>query len=128
MAEDDNPKSGDAQSGETGKPAARKPVRRKPSGRRSAGPKPAQEKPAEAKPAQEKPSEAKPAEAKPAAVQEQAGKTPFLRITAKVRNGFRRCGVRHPAEPADHPLDRFSEREIRRLKDDPNLIVEEIMI
>ena len=108
MAEENNPKSGDAKNAEAGKPAARKTGRRKPSGRGSAEP--------------------KPAAAKPAADQEQAGKTPYLRITAKVRNGFRRCGVRHPAEPADHPLDRFSEREIRRLKDDPNLIVEEIMI
>lgn len=51
---------------------------------------------------------------------------PVLRITAKPRKGFRRCGAHHPAQATDHPADRFSEAEILLLKAEPNLIVEDL--
>lgn len=51
---------------------------------------------------------------------------PALRVTAKPRQGFRRCGVHHPATPVDHPEGRFSKAEIDLLKAEPNLIVEEL--
>lgn len=49
-----------------------------------------------------------------------------LRISAKLRNGFRRCGVHHPAAAVDHPEGRFSAAEIERLKAEPNLVVEDL--
>lgn len=51
---------------------------------------------------------------------------PVLRITAKPRKGFRRCGVHHPAEAVDHPEGRFSAAEIEVLKAEPNLVVEDL--
>jgi|GEM_PF-1424855 len=49
-----------------------------------------------------------------------------LRITAKQRKGFRRCGVHHPAAAVDHPEGRFSAAEIEVLKAEPNLVVEDL--
>lgn len=49
-----------------------------------------------------------------------------LRITAKPRTGFRRCGVHHPAEPMEYLGDRFSQKEIAILKAEPSLVVEEL--
>jgi hypothetical protein len=49
-----------------------------------------------------------------------------LRITAKPRKGFRRCGLHHPAAAVDHPEGRFSETEIALLKAEPNLVVEDL--
>jgi hypothetical protein len=49
-----------------------------------------------------------------------------LRITAKPRNGFRRCGLHHPAAAVDHPEGRFSAAEIALLKAEPNLVVEDL--
>lgn len=51
---------------------------------------------------------------------------PVLRITAKPKQGFRRCGAHHPAQATDHPADRFSEAEIIVLKAEPNLIIEDL--
>lgn len=51
---------------------------------------------------------------------------PSLRITAKPKQGFRRCGAHHPAQAIDHPAGRFSEAEIKTLKAEPNLIVEDL--
>jgi hypothetical protein len=47
-----------------------------------------------------------------------------LRITAKPKDGFRRCGVHHPAEPVEYVEGRFSDAEIAVLKAEPNLVVE----
>lgn len=49
----------------------------------------------------------------------------MIRITAK-RDGFRRCGVAHPAAPTDYPAGRFSAAELAQLKAEPLLTVEEI--
>ncbi|ADU63406.1 MAG: hypothetical protein KUA35_10220 [Pseudodesulfovibrio sp.] len=46
-------------------------------------------------------------------------------ITAK-HDGFRRCGVAHPAKPTEHPDDRFTEAELAVLKADPNLVVHQV--
>jgi len=48
-----------------------------------------------------------------------------LRIISKT-DGFRRCGIAHPAEATHYDLDRFSEAEIKALKDEPNLIIDEV--
>lgn len=50
--------------------------------------------------------------------------TKVLRITAK-KDGFRRAGVAHSAGPVDHPLDRFNADQIKALKAEPMLVVEE---
>jgi hypothetical protein len=47
----------------------------------------------------------------------------MIRITSKV-DGYRRCGVLHPARPTEYPDDRFSEQELAMLKADPILTVE----
>jgi hypothetical protein len=49
-----------------------------------------------------------------------------LRITAKPAEGFRRCGVHHPANAIDYPEGRFSAAEIRALKSEANLVVHEL--
>lgn len=49
----------------------------------------------------------------------------MIRITSK-RDGFRRCGVAHPAKPTEHPNDKFSKKELVKLKADSMLIVDEI--
>ena len=49
----------------------------------------------------------------------------YLEITAK-RDGFRRCGMRHPATPTRHRFDQFSEEELKRLKEEPRLVVVEV--
>jgi len=45
-------------------------------------------------------------------------------ITAK-KDGFRRCGVGHPATAVEHPDGRFSAAELARLKAEPMLVVHE---
>lgn len=47
----------------------------------------------------------------------------IVRITAK-RDGFRRCGIAHPAQPVEHPAERFSAAELARLQGEPMLLVE----
>ncbi len=46
----------------------------------------------------------------------------MIRITAK-RDGFRRCGVAHPARPTDHPDDRFTEEQLAVMQAEPGLVV-----
>lgn len=62
---------------------------------------------------------------KPAA--KSAAKTKGLRIRSTVE-GFRRGGVAHPKEPTEHPLDRFSKEQLQAIKEEPNLLVEEISL
>lgn len=74
-------------------------------------------------PATKKPA---PATAKPAGdaqVKAEARPKMALRIAAKPKEGFRRCGVHHPFGPADHPEGRFTAKEIQILKGEPNLVV-----
>ena len=52
-------------------------------------------------------------------------KVQVLRITAK-RDGRRRAGVDHPAQPVDHPADAFTAEQIAQLKADDQLVVLEI--
>ncbi len=47
----------------------------------------------------------------------------MIRIKSK-KNGFRRCGVVHPATPVEYPDDRFSKEELKILKAEPMLVVE----
>ncbi|MOA32044.1 hypothetical protein D3C78_1532330 [compost metagenome] len=47
----------------------------------------------------------------------------IVRIAAKW-DGFRRCGIAHPAQPVDHPAERFSADELERLQAEPLLIVQ----
>lgn len=49
-----------------------------------------------------------------------------LRIAAKPKEGFRRCGVHHPFGPVDHPEGKFTAKEIEILKGEPNLVVVEL--
>jgi len=47
----------------------------------------------------------------------------MIRITSKV-DGYRRCGVLHPARPTEYPDNRFSAEELAVLQADPLLTVE----
>lgn len=49
----------------------------------------------------------------------------MIRITSKQAN-FRRCGVAHPATPVDYPDDRFTKEQIKILKAEPMLFVQEL--
>ncbi|MFZ5774030.1 MAG: HI1506-related protein [Thermodesulfobacteriota bacterium] len=51
----------------------------------------------------------------------------MLRITSR-KDGFRRCGVAHPATPTEYPADRFTEEEVESLKAEPMLVVEELLV
>lgn len=42
-----------------------------------------------------------------------------------LKDGFRRCGVEHPARPVIYSDDRFTREEMTRLMAEPLLIVEE---
>ena len=48
-----------------------------------------------------------------------------LKIYSK-REGFRRCGMAHPAGPVIHPPGTFTPDQEKRLKAEPMLIVEEV--
>jgi hypothetical protein len=48
-----------------------------------------------------------------------------IRITSK-RNGFRRCGIEHPDKPVTYPDKKFSPEQLKMLKEEPMLIVEEV--
>lgn len=50
-----------------------------------------------------------------------------IRITAKT-DGYRRCGLAHSKTPVEHPLDRFTAAELKILKADPGLTVEEVEV
>lgn len=49
----------------------------------------------------------------------------MLKITSK-KDGFRRCGVEHPATPTLHEEDAFTDEQIEILKAESMLIVEEV--
>lgn len=46
-----------------------------------------------------------------------------VRIVA-LQDGFRRCGIAHPAQPVEYPGERFSAAELARLQAEPMLDVE----
>lgn len=48
---------------------------------------------------------------------------PRIRIVSR-RDGFRRCGMAHPASPTFHDADRFTMEELDQLRRDPMLIVD----
>jgi len=43
-------------------------------------------------------------------------------ITSK-KDGFRRCGIAHPATTTEYPDDRFTEEELEVLRKEPMLVV-----
>lgn len=45
-------------------------------------------------------------------------------ITSK-RDGFRRCGLAHPASPVEHPDGAFTPEQLEILKAEPMLVVQE---
>jgi hypothetical protein len=47
----------------------------------------------------------------------------MIRITATV-DGFRRCGIAHTREPVEHSDDKFTREGLKRLQDEPMLVVE----
>lgn len=40
-----------------------------------------------------------------------------------IQDGFRRCGIAHPAEWVEHPAGTFNDEQIERLKKEPKLVV-----
>lgn len=48
----------------------------------------------------------------------------MIRISAKPKHGFRRCGVFHPHAAVDHADDRFTDAELTVLENEPLLRVE----
>ena len=51
----------------------------------------------------------------------------MIRITAKHKNGFRRCGLFHRPEPVEYADDRFSDAELAILTAEPMIRVEFIV-
>lgn len=49
----------------------------------------------------------------------------MIRITSK-KDGFRRCGISHPAKPTDYPADRFDADQLAALTAEPMLMVENL--
>jgi hypothetical protein len=49
----------------------------------------------------------------------------MIRIISK-KNGFRRCGIAHSDKPTDYPNDKFTKKEMDRLKNEPMLMVVEL--
>lgn len=49
----------------------------------------------------------------------------MIRIRSK-REGFRRCGVAHTETPKDYADDKFTKEQIKVLKAEPMLFVEEL--
>lgn len=47
----------------------------------------------------------------------------MIRITSK-QDGFRRCGVAHPADATEHADDAFSAAQLKALQAEPMLVVE----
>lgn len=47
----------------------------------------------------------------------------MIRITSK-QEGFRRCGVSHPAAPTEHADDAFTSAQLKQLQAEPMLVVE----
>lgn len=50
---------------------------------------------------------------------------PDIKIIS-LRNGFRRCGIEHPTGPVIHPEGTFTKAQIKKLKAEPMLVVEEV--
>jgi hypothetical protein len=48
-------------------------------------------------------------------------------ITSK-RNGFRRCGMAHPARAVEHPDGAFSPEQLKELQAEPMLVVQVVGI
>jgi hypothetical protein len=46
-------------------------------------------------------------------------------ITAK-KDGFRRCGVAHPATTTEHKDDAFTEEQLEELLAEPMLVVQQV--
>jgi hypothetical protein len=44
-------------------------------------------------------------------------------IIQSQKDGFRRCGQKHPAEPTEYPDDHFTPEELEILKNEPMLVV-----
>lgn len=49
----------------------------------------------------------------------------MIRITSK-KDGFRRCGVAHPAAPTDHPNQAFTPEQLAVLGAEPMLVVQRL--
>ncbi|MFH1034189.1 MAG: HI1506-related protein, partial [Pseudomonadota bacterium] len=49
----------------------------------------------------------------------------MIRITSK-KDGFRRCGVAHPAAPTDHPNQAFTPEQLAALEAEPMLVVQRL--
>ncbi|MFA6290226.1 MAG: HI1506-related protein [Victivallales bacterium] len=47
-----------------------------------------------------------------------------IKIKSK-QNNFRRCGIPHPDQWTEYPDDRFSKAELKILKAEPMLLIEE---
>jgi len=46
----------------------------------------------------------------------------MIQISSKA-DGFRRCGIAHPATPTDYPDDRFTDEQLKELASEPMLVV-----
>jgi hypothetical protein len=49
----------------------------------------------------------------------------MIRIRSK-KEGFRRCGIPHTEAPKEYPDDKFTKDQLKALRAEPMLIVEEI--
>lgn len=47
---------------------------------------------------------------------------------ASKKDGFRRCGIAHPAEPTTYPAKDFDKEQLACLMDEPMLVVTEVDI
>lgn len=52
-----------------------------------------------------------------------AARAVIVRIRAS-RDGYIRCGIAHRSNATDHPVERFTEEQLERLKRDPDLTVQ----
>ncbi|WP_374980227.1 HI1506-related protein [Pseudomonas solani] len=52
-----------------------------------------------------------------------ASESVIVRIRAS-RDGYFRCGIAHRSNATDHPIERFTEEQLERLKRDPDLTVQ----
>lgn len=50
---------------------------------------------------------------------------PDLKIIS-LKDGFRRCGIEHPAKPVIYPEGTFTKEQVKKLKAEPLLVVEEV--
>lgn len=49
----------------------------------------------------------------------------MIRIQSK-KDGFRRCGIAHPARPTEYDTGVFSKAQLKALRAEPMLLVEEV--